>query len=90
VAQFSDEKWLWDLAPLCGISHKLRDLNMKLQSQKKLISDTSGDVKAFKMKIKLFWRTDANKLTCGIFLPVTCLKTMDEQQLNFKVSVLQK
>jgi hypothetical protein len=30
VAELSDEKWLWDLALLCDISHHVNDLNIKL------------------------------------------------------------
>jgi hypothetical protein len=31
VAECSDEKWLWDLALLCDISHHFNDSNTKLQ-----------------------------------------------------------
>jgi hypothetical protein len=30
-AEFSDEKWLWDLALIRHISHHLNDLNIKVQ-----------------------------------------------------------
>jgi hypothetical protein len=33
VAELSDEKWLWDAAFLCDISHHLNDINTKLQGQ---------------------------------------------------------
>jgi hypothetical protein len=33
MAELSDEKWLWDLALLCDISHDLNYSNTKLQSQ---------------------------------------------------------
>jgi hypothetical protein len=42
VAELSDEKWLWDLALLCDISHYVSDLNIKLQGQKTLISGMLG------------------------------------------------
>jgi hypothetical protein len=63
VAELSDEKWLYDLAFLCDISHHVHDLNTKLQGQK-LISDMSGAVRAFEMKLKLFWKQLENINLC--------------------------
>jgi hypothetical protein len=54
VAECTDEKWLWDLAFLCDVSHRVNDLNTKFQGQHKLISDIFGAVRAFEMKLKLF------------------------------------
>jgi hypothetical protein len=42
VAEFSDEKWLWDLALLCDISEHLHDLNTRIQGQQKLVSVCLG------------------------------------------------
>jgi hypothetical protein len=53
VAELGDEKWLWDLALLCDISHHINDLNTKFQAQQKLISGMFGDVRAFEIKPKL-------------------------------------
>jgi hypothetical protein len=33
VAEFSDEKWLWDLALLCDVSRLASDLNTKVRGQ---------------------------------------------------------
>jgi hypothetical protein len=54
LAKLSDEKWLWNLAMLCDISHHINNLNTKLKSQQKLISGMSGVVRAFEMKLKLY------------------------------------
>jgi hypothetical protein len=54
VAELSDEKWLWDLASPCDISHHLNDLHTKLQDQQKLICDFFVAVRAYEMKLKLF------------------------------------
>jgi hypothetical protein len=56
VAEFTDEKCLCDLEMLCDTSHHLSNLNTKLQGERKLISDMFGAVRAFEMKLKLFWK----------------------------------
>jgi hypothetical protein len=52
VGQFMDEKWLWDLALLCDISHHL---NKKLQ----------GQINSLLMK--LFWKEVENVNLCHVF-----------------------
>jgi hypothetical protein len=42
--ELNDEMWLWDLAMLCDVSHRLSILSMKLQDEQKLISDMTGAV----------------------------------------------
>jgi hypothetical protein len=76
VAELTDEKWLWDLAPQCDISHQIHDLNTRIQGQKKLISDIFRAVRAFKMKLKLLWKQ--KMLTCVILLHVICFIRMDQ------------
>jgi hypothetical protein len=71
VAELSGEKWLWDLALLCDVSHHLNDLNTKFQCQRN-ISDVVGALRAFEMKRKLFRK----ELICVIFL-VICFIRMD-------------
>jgi hypothetical protein len=62
VAELSDEKWLWDLALLCDISHYVNYLNNKLKGQQKLFSDMFRAVRAFEMKLKLFWKQSCDLL----------------------------
>jgi hypothetical protein len=57
--------WMW--VCVCDISHYENDLNTKLQSQQKFISDMIGAVRAFEMKLKLFQK-QLEILTCVIFL----------------------
>jgi hypothetical protein len=52
VAELSDEKWLWNLALLCVISHHLNDLKYQTSTSTELISDTFGAVRAFEMKLE--------------------------------------
>jgi hypothetical protein len=64
VAEFSNEKWLWDLALLCDISHHINDFNTKLRGEQKLISDMFGAVRAFEIKLELFWKKLENINLC--------------------------
>jgi hypothetical protein len=47
VAKFNDEKFLWDLALLCDISHHLYDLKYQTSRSAVIISDMFGAVRAF-------------------------------------------
>jgi hypothetical protein len=64
AAELSDEKWHWDLVLLCDISHHVNNLNTKFQGKKKLISDLSGTVIAFEMKLKIFPKQLENVILC--------------------------
>jgi hypothetical protein len=65
VIELCDEKWLWNFALLCDISHYLNDLNTKLKDQQKLISDMSRAARAFEMKP--FWKQLENVNLCHFF-----------------------
>jgi hypothetical protein len=54
VAQFSDEKWLWDLVLLCDISHHVNYLTTQLHSQQNLISDMFEAVRALRKSMCIF------------------------------------
>jgi len=53
VIELWDESWTLDLAFLTDITTFLNDLNIKLQSNGKLLSDMYTDVKLFQVKLKL-------------------------------------
>jgi hypothetical protein len=86
VAELSDEKWLWNLALLCDISHHVNDLNIKLQAQQRPISDMFWAVKGSEMKLKLFWKLQENVNV--IFLPVICFIRIDQYVVPHQVSML--
>jgi hypothetical protein len=71
VAKLYDKMWLWYLALLCDISHRLNDLNTRFQGQEKLISDMSGALRAFEKKLKLFLKQMENAyffhFSCDLF-----------------------
>jgi hypothetical protein len=71
VAKHNDEKWLWDLAMLCDISHQLNYLNTKLQGQQKLTSGMSETV-SFLNKAETTLGKAGKMLTYVIFLPMIC------------------
>ncbi len=53
-ALLCNEKWLFDLAFLVGITTHLNDLNLKLQGKNKLFLSLVNDFCAFKTKLKIF------------------------------------
>jgi hypothetical protein len=59
-------KCLWDLALLCDVSNHVNYLNTKREGQQKLISYMFGDVRAFRMKLKLFWKQLENVNLCHV------------------------
>jgi hypothetical protein len=67
LAEFGEEKWFWDLASVCDISHHLSDLNTKLQRKQKLVSDMFWCVRILEMKLELFRKQLGNINLCAIF-----------------------
>jgi hypothetical protein len=70
VAELTDEKWLWDLALLCDIS--------KTSRSKKLTFDMLGTVRAFEMKLKLFWKEVENVNLCHVSSRDICFLGVDQ------------
>ncbi|KAL4096394.1 hypothetical protein QTP88_021356 [Uroleucon formosanum] len=53
VPELSNEKWVLNLAFLTDITTLLNELNTKLQSKDKLLSDMYSNIKSFQVKLKL-------------------------------------
>jgi hypothetical protein len=54
VAQLSDENWLLDLCFLVDITTHLNQLNLKLQGENKLITESCSEIKSFTLKLHLW------------------------------------
>lgn len=60
VEEFNNERQITYLAFCMGVTGHLYNLDKELQDKDKVITDMSDDIKAFKVKFKL-WQ---NKLKC--------------------------
>ncbi|GFY06018.1 general transcription factor II-I repeat domain-containing protein 2B [Trichonephila clavipes] len=52
ISELSDDQWLLDLCFLTDITMKMNEINQKLQSENKLITDCYQDIKAFVAKLQ--------------------------------------
>ncbi|XP_029647136.1 general transcription factor II-I repeat domain-containing protein 2A-like [Octopus sinensis] len=51
---FDDDKWMNDFSFLVDITHKLNELNVRLQGKEKLIHNLFGEMTAFQKKLDLW------------------------------------
>jgi hypothetical protein len=58
------KRCVWDLALLCDISHCVNNLSAKFKDKQELISDMSGTVRAFEMKLLLLQKKLENVGWC--------------------------
>jgi hypothetical protein len=59
IEELNDERWITDLAFLVDVTGHLNNLNKELQGKDKLITDVCNNIKAFRVKLRL-WENQLN------------------------------
>jgi hypothetical protein len=54
IEQLNDEGWITDLAFLVDVTGNLNNVNKELQGKDKLITDMCNNIKAFRVKLRLW------------------------------------
>jgi hypothetical protein len=54
IEELNDEGWITDLAFLVDVTGHLNNLNKELQGKDKLITDMYNNIKAFRVKLRLW------------------------------------